>query len=327
METQNLQTIPAPPSLIKSLLAGFDAISNHLELIVFAICLDVLLWFGPHLRLMDLIKSLFTQLTDFPELQSGEMDATLEFSQQAWLLFAERFNLISMLRTLPVGIPSLMAVKSPLESPFGNPWLLEASSFSAAGMITVFLIVIGIILGTLYFLAVSQTATIGKLQWNTALNQWPWAILQVFLLSLFFIGLLLAISIPLSCLFSVLFLSGLGLEKMSLILILIFGGLLLWWLLPLVFSPHGIFVNKRTMWISVRDSFRITRQTMPTTGLLILTCFVINEGLNYLWKIPSENSWFTLVGIVGHSFVATSLLAASFNYYRDADSWLRVAQT
>lgn len=327
METQNLRALPAPPGLIKSILAGFDAISNNLELLVFSIFLDILLWFGPHLRLMDLIQSLFAQLTNFPELQSGEMGATLDFSKQAWLQFAERFNLMSMLRTLPVGIPSLMALRSPLDSPVGIPWLFEASSFSAAGMIAVFLMVIGIILGALYFLVISQTATIGRLQWKTALNQWPWAILQVFLLSLFFVGLLLAISIPLSCLFSVLFLSGLGLERVSLILILVFGSLMLWWLLPLVFSPHGIFINHRSMWNSVRDSFRITRQTMPTTGLLILTCFVINEGLNYLWKIPSENSWFTMIGIVGHSFVAASLLAASFIYYRDADGWLRVAQS
>jgi hypothetical protein len=255
------------------------------------------------------------------------MSAPLEFTQLAWMQFAERFNLVSLLRTLPVGIPSLMVLRSPLNSPVGNPWMLEASSIAAVGIIALLLILVGITLGTLFFSIVSQTATIGKLHWITAFNQWPWAILQVFLLSLFFVGLLLAISVPMSCFFSVLFLSGLGLERVSFILLLIFGGLVLWWLLPLVFSPHGIFINQRTMWASVRDSFRLTRHTMPTTALLILSCFIINEGLNYIWKIPSENSWFTIIGILGHSFVATSLLAASFIYYRDADSWLRVVQT
>ena len=31
----------------------------------------------------------------------------------------------------------------------------------------------------------------------------------------------------------------------------------------------------------------------------------------------------TLVGIFGHSFVTTALLAASFVYYRDMNTWLQ----
>jgi hypothetical protein len=33
----------------------------------------------------------------------------------------------------------------------------------------------------------------------------------------------------------------------------------------------------------------------------------------------------TLVGILGHSFVATALLASSFVYYRDMTAWLQSA--
>jgi hypothetical protein len=32
-----------------------------------------------------------------------------------------------------------------------------------------------------------------------------------------------------------------------------------------------------------------------------------------------------LVGIFGHAFVTTALLAASFIYYRDMNAWLEVA--
>jgi hypothetical protein len=42
-----------------------------------------------------------------------------------------------------------------------------------------------------------------------------------------------------------------------------------------------------------------------------------------LWNIPAVDSWWSIVGIIGHAFVTTSLLAASFIYYRDADRWLR----
>jgi hypothetical protein len=31
-----------------------------------------------------------------------------------------------------------------------------------------------------------------------------------------------------------------------------------------------------------------------------------------------------LVGIIGHAFISTALLAASFVYYRDINAWLKI---
>jgi len=45
--------------------------------------------------------------------------------------------------------------------------------------------------------------------------------------------------------------------------------------------------------------------------------------LNYLWKVPPSDSWMTLVGIAGHAFITTAILAASFVYYRDMNVWLQ----
>ena len=57
------------------------------------------------------------------------------------------------------------------------------------------------------------------------------------------------------------------------------------------------------------------------TSLFILSILVISEGLDILWRVPSENSWLTLVGVGGHAFITSALLASSFIYYRDADKW------
>jgi hypothetical protein len=62
--------------------------------------------------------------------------------------------------------------------------------------------------------------------------------------------------------------------------------------------------------------------TLPTTSLLFLIILILSQGLDILWNIPEDQSWFLLIGVGGHAFVATSLLAASFIYYRDAVSWL-----
>ena len=74
---------------------------------------------------------------------------------------------------------------------------------------------------------------------------------------------------------------------------------------------------------AIRDSAQVMRYTLPVSGILILLVLVLSEGLDVLWRIPAETSWFSLVGVAGHAFVNTSLLAATFIYFHDADKWLQ----
>jgi NhaP-type Na+/H+ or K+/H+ antiporter len=76
------------------------------------------------------------------------------------------------------------------------------------------------------------------------------------------------------------------------------------------------------MWVSVREGMRLSRLTVNRTSLLFLVILILGEGLNMLWRVPDETSWLTIVGILGHGFVTTALLAASFVYYRDGERWV-----
>jgi hypothetical protein len=96
-------------------------------------------------------------------------------------------------------------------------------------------------------------------------------------------------------------------------------------IVPLYFWPHGIFLKQQNVFTSILSSLRMMRFTLPTSSLFVLTVFLLTFGLNFLWSIPPEDSWMTLVGILGHSFVATALLASSFVYYRDMNNWLQIA--
>jgi hypothetical protein len=71
----------------------------------------------------------------------------------------------------------------------------------------------------------------------------------------------------------------------------------------------------------VRRSERLTRLSFPTTVLLVVLALAGSQLMDLLWRAPGEASWLTLLGIAGHAFVTTSLLAATFIYYRDADRW------
>jgi hypothetical protein len=320
METTDTQALPAPPSLIKSILAGFDAISNHISLILFSVAMDLILWLGPHLGLSELIRSLFDQAAALPNMNTPEMADMVSASRAMWSALADKFNLMSVIRSYPIGVPSLMISTAPTLVPGGSPRVWEVSSLGAAFGIFILLTLLGLLIGTLYFQLIAQASLEGTIMWRETLSRWPWSALQVLLLALVWVALLAALSIPFSCLLSFALVVGAGVGQFA---ILLFGGLAVWMLFPLVFSPHGIFVFQRPMWTSLRDGIRVTRATLPSTGLFLLIVLVLSEGLDMLWRVPPETSWLTVVGITGHAFVTAGLLAATFVYYRDAMLWLQ----
>jgi hypothetical protein len=68
----------------------------------------------------------------------------------------------------------------------------------------------------------------------------------------------------------------------------------------------------------------MARFTLPSASIFVLAVFLVSQGLNILWAVPPDNSWMLLVGVIGHAFVTTALLAASFIYYRDMNTWLEI---
>jgi hypothetical protein len=97
----------------------------------------------------------------------------------------------------------------------------------------------------------------------------------------------------------------------------------MWVIVPIFFLPHGVFVFHQNVFRAIASSFNLARFTLPNSSMFVLTVFLLAYGLNFLWSIPAEDSWLTLVGILGHSFVTTALLAGSFIYYRDMSVWVK----
>ena len=320
MKTANSQALPAPPNLISSLLAGFDAVTTHIPLILFPFVLDLLLWWGPRVRMKQLVVGISDQVLSLPGANPSEAADLGKLFRDIWLPFSERLNLFSALRSYPVGIPSLMASRLPIESPLGAPINWEAHSLLAVLGVWLVMSLVGLVAGSLYFTIVVQATLDRKVDWGQVFAQWPWATLQVLLLALFWGVLLIAISVPGSCLLTFMMVSGLSIGSLG---IFIYGALMIWLFFPLLLSAHGIFINRRNMWTSVREGSRLTRLTFPTTAMLFLVILVLSEGLDMLWRIPAEASWFSLIGVLGHAFVTTGLLAATFVYYRDASRWVQ----
>ena len=324
MKTNKLTELPPPPSLIAALMAGFDAITRSVVLILFPVALDLLLWFGPHLNIGRLIDDYWRQMSALSGLGATDSAEFFQSNQELWAFFGENMNIMAVLRSYPVGIPSLMASRLPTSIPGGGePTVLYLTSGISLVGVSLILTITGLVLGSLYYLGVAEAALSNKVNWQATFKSWPRVTVQVLLLALMFIALFVVISIPASCMISALVLTGPTISRLAVLVLL---AVLIWLIFPLVLSAHGIFVYGNNMLASVKKSLTLTRMTFPTTALLFLAVVTISQGMDIVWQIPAEDSWFTLVGIFGHAFVTTGLLSATFIYYRNADRWVQRVQ-
>jgi len=320
MNRDSQLTVPPAPNLIVAIRSGFDAIANHILLILFPLVLDLFLWVGPRLRLTELIRSISDQMFRVYSLQDPAMAELIIPIHAAWSAIAEQFNLLIALRSYPVGVTSLIVSQMPIDTPLGLPISREINSLGGAFIAWALISILGIVLGTLYYTVVAQAAISGEVSWRQALDLWPWASLQMFYLALLLGLILIFISIPGSFILSMVALGGISYGQC---LLLLYVGFIFWLFLPLVFSPHGIVLNRNNIFKSIKVSVNLLRKTLPTTILFILAIFLLSKGLDILWLVPTESSWLLLIGILGHAFVTTSLLASSFVYYHDALNWIQ----
>jgi hypothetical protein len=318
MNRETQAKVVPPPNLINALRGGFDAVTRHIGLILFPIILDLFLWLGPHFQPKSLFEAFLNQALTFPGMDAPEFNEFLKTNQVFWKFMAENFNLGSALRTYPVGIPSLMASRFPASTPFSIPTTLDISSLGElVGMWVIFALT-GILLGSLYFYLVARAAVPDGT--NLSIGRIGGSWLQVIFLAVLWVVLLLFLLIPALVLVSLLAMISPGIAQISVILYSVF---VIWMVVPLIFSPHGIFVLRMNALHSALTSARLVRFLLPGTGIFFMAVFILSQGLDLLWQVPPDTSWMSLVGIAGHAFITTGLLAASFVYYRDGIRWVQ----
>ena len=181
---------------------------------------------------------------------------------------------------------------------------------------TILFMVLGWILGGLYFNSVSTLV-------EKRSDDHFWRVLfQAILFNIGFMILAVIIGTPIMLVLASLSTLGVSLMQVAFFAIAMVGS---WFVVPVFFAPHGIFLRGQDVLRSIAASLKMARFTLPTSSMFVLTIFLMGQGLNYLWSVPSDDSWMLLVGVIGHAFITTSLLAASFIYYRDMNAWLEIA--
>ena len=312
------ETLAPPPGVIPSLKSGFDITANHISIILFPVLLDLFLWFGPRLsinRLLGILNAQFNLLSRENLVPATE----IERIQEALKAFMDLdVNLFSVLRTFPIGISSLMPQVLPGETPLGTPDTHYLENGFVFFFWVVALTLIGWFLGSVYF---TWVAKVSIQQEDQGIRWAGKTILQSFLLSIIWTIVIFILGMPLMIMFSIFLQINPTLAQFALIFLALFA---MWIIVPFFFSAHGIFTRHENLFRSIVSSFHLTRYTLPTSSFFVLGVFLLSQGFNSLWLVPESSSWMMLVGVLGHAFITTALLAASFVYYHDMHIWLEI---
>jgi hypothetical protein len=301
------------PKIIDAFSSGFNTVANKPYLILLPVIVDLFLWFGPAWRVDSYFKPLIQGVSGFTELEMPEYAAGLESYKTLWQDIISNFNLATSLHTLPIGVPSLMVAKPPFLNPLGQPLTFSLKSgFQVFGFWLLFLL-IGFFLGSIYFQNISHQVIDPRE--NGTIKILLRAYVQIILMPILLLIVLLILSIPLMFIISLITMVS---PMISQFILLIAGLILLWVLMPLIFTPHGIFLFKQNLISAMMTSISVVRVSMAQTAQFILLGFILIKGLDYLWQIPHVDNWLLIVGILGHAFISSAVITSSFHYFMDA---------
>jgi hypothetical protein len=307
-----------PPRLIPSLMEGFNIVASQIYLILFPVVFDLVLWFGPLVRVKNLLTPIMIRAAEISGAAYGEQEKEIiKNSNALWSTLLEGFNLLFGIRTYPIGIPSLLISQGAQRNPLGALRIIEIGSIDSAILLILGLSIGGVILGSLYFALVAHAAS--KESGSLTITSFFQFTQQSMVLSILLVVALIVLGLPAVCLMSsiVLLLPALGS-----IPFMVLGLVLVWVLLPLAFSPHGIFMGGMKATRAIVTSFKLVRSIMSGAGMFFIIVIILGYGMDALWSTPSVDNWMLLVGIFGHGFISSGLLASTFVFYRDGVKWL-----
>jgi hypothetical protein len=298
--------LPAKPiGVVASLSGGLDVVIQGWWVIFIPLCLDLFLWFGPHLSIRPVAEKILAELA--PLLEGNPV---IDLIRQA----ASELNYFSTFSVAPLGVPSLMAVKLPQETPLGQPAVYLVGDELEWMALFVALILGGLLAGGVYLGLIAQQVRDGAFSLSRLLAIVPryWLSILLLIAALLVIGAVLAMPF----LLAVVLLSGLSVWIATLVIWIGFM-LFLWLIFHLIFTVHGILLNYQSLHQAVWNSLRLVASNSFSVMGLVAAFVALSAGLNYLWGLPKDDSWMLLVGIAGHAVISSALLAATFVFYQD----------
>ena len=315
MENNRIPQITPTPGVINVLKDGCNLAANKAYLILIPMILDLLLLFGPKLRIDEYIMPVFNMaFQQMPASISNTQRQQLELAADLAAEGLGSVNLFGFIRTFPVGV-SLIFTASGSATPIGESAEIQILNPFLIILIIAAMLVLGIILGTFYYAIIAAASREnGKFKWSSFGKQ----LLNVFLMYLAMFVLLIIILVPFLCIMTFIYMLASILYQIIMFIALVIA---CWLIIPLFYIPHGIFMEDLDFPHAVRKSMDLGSWSGPITIRYIMLTMLLSFGLDMIWTIPAQSSWLILISIFGHAYVSTALAASSFILFRELSKW------
>ena len=298
--------------VLAALARGFDRIAAHPVLILPPLVLDGVLWLGPHLGVERIFRLAAAELV-------GPLAADPGWQERAGVLrdtllqFGARFNLLSLISTFPVGIPSLMSGTLPAASPLGAPLAVQLDGAGSILAVWLLLTLVGIGLGAAFHRAIAAPLPPSE----APASGWRLWAGMVGLAAVVFAGL----AVVGSGLVLIASLAGLVVPLLGIGVLFVGFSLAVWAAIYLAFTPHGMVRHHLGPIRAMRESVDMVRWNLIGTTGLVAVLLGVDRLTGLVWLMPDSGTWFAGLAVLGHAFVSAMLIAASYAFYAGRREW------
>ena len=317
-----------PPRVIDSLTSGVGRIEKQPYLLLFPVLYDFLLWLGPKLAIAQPFNQLFSQIIVQVESVYAATNVSMQpiyDAQEALTEFLGGYNLFSIAKTFPIGVPALLANFDTFKTPLGDSQVFSLTSIGLILLYVIGLATVGIFLGTIFLrvLAFDRHREEKDSFSRQFLNSFIYTVL---LLSVLSAGLLF--SFVISSFFVII------VPIVGQFIFMLLTTALLMVLLPALYAFIPIFLYGQSFYQAILTSYKVVGLQMrynvddknavlisPRIVTFTMIIFVIYNGLNIIWASPPTNEWYLVIGILGHGFISTAILLACFDFFQKMCEW------
>lgn len=298
--------------VIDSTATGLDVVTQRPWLIVIPVLLDLWYWLGPQLS----VAPLFEQIADRLAVSASEavsnaaMDSAVAAVPSVVEALGQHFNLFSVLVAASLSMPNMVGYGGP-----HNLGVIELDSWLTAAGVGAALGLLGVAIGCVYLILLvwgldQRKADVRQLL-NRAGEAWVRMVATI-MLALFFV-----VSFIVPFLFLVAMIGQLSGGAAAFLMGLLYVGLI-WLLIYLFFVVAAIFINRANPLRAVWYSANVVGRNFGSAVGLVLVIMVLSQGLGLVWqRLGAAHPLGMLVGITGHGFIGTALIAAALIFYRD----------
>jgi hypothetical protein len=310
---------PKPPvGFRQAVWKGIETVNTHPELIAIPVLLDFFLWLGPRLSIVSLGDSVIQSMQGI--LTAGQVDSSMIDPLRETL---KNLNLFSLLSSIPLFPPSLMAGNLPAASPLGNFIVIPLTNWLDFSVVSLALLLGGLVIGSIYWVQAGKIVQEKPWGMRDFLQRWfrTFAISGALAVSFFILVILIFYAV--SFVVGVINLFSPAVAGYTLTMFFFLGGGMLFWIvLFFLFSIHGAILCDDGMIQSIGNSIVTSRWLYPLsiwTPILLIAMFYV---CNVIWSLASTDTWVGTLGIVGSAYTNSVVATASLLYYIDKRRWI-----